>query len=158
MQIMAHFINVREANTIDIPLINEILRHSKAYWGYEDSFMEAFMNKFSLDETYLKQYIVKVVCLEGQVIGFFSFIYEKEKLELDYFFLHPRHIGKGYGKKAWDACCAFARELNVSEVTLISDPNAETFYQKMGCKKIGNKESPFIKGRYLPVMRYVFVN
>jgi streptomycin 6-kinase len=47
-----------------------------------------------------------------------------------------------------------ANDLGAKEFTLWADPEAEGFYAKMGCKKIGVKKSPFMPDRYPPIMRF----
>lgn len=148
---------LRKALTSDIKAINELMKLSKAYWKYDQAFMEVFMAKFAIDESYFAANLIKVLCNHNQIIGFFSFINsENNALELDCFFIHPDYIRQGFGKNLWQACCQAAKEFNVKEFILISDPQAELFYTKMGCKKIGFKEYPFFKNRYLPIMSYSF--
>lgn len=152
---MVNNIVVRKADDLDIPIINEIIQLSKSYWGYNKEFMAVFMEKFSVNENYLNLHTVKVFCNDKNVLGFFSFVFHEDRtLELDHFFLHPDYIGKGFGRYMWNACCEVAKELGANEFTLWSDPNAELFYNRMGCEKIGVKKSPFMPDRYPSIMRY----
>ena len=41
-----------------------------------------------------------------------------------------------------------------SSFRLLSDPNAEKFYEKMGCKRIATKESPVKTGRIVAIYEY----
>lgn len=89
------------------------------------------------------------------MVGFYSFcINDDNLLMLDHFFLHPDYIGKGWGRKLWEACCKTVVELNKSEFILCSDPHAEFFYLKMGCEKIGVQQSNLCPTRYLPILKY----
>ena len=146
---------MRKATYADIPFLNATMRLSKAHWAYDQAFMDAFMHKYSIDENYLDHHDVTLLCKEGDLIGYFSFTFhEDHTLELDHFFLHPSYIGKGLGKRLWKECCLVAIKLGATEFTLWSDPEAEPFYAKMGCEKIGVKQSPFMPDRYPPIMRY----
>lgn len=148
-------IAVRKATNPDIASINEIMQLSKAHWGYDEAFMDAFMQKFSINENYLANQNVHIIFKDKDIIGFFSFIFhDNDSLELDHFFLHPNYIGKGLGKRLWKECCIVASGLGAKEFILWSDPQAEGFYAKMGCKKIGVKKSPFMPNRYPSIMRY----
>ena len=143
----------RRAQDQDLISLNEKLRLSKAYWGYDQIFMDAFMEKFALSEKYLQNNIVYVMSQSTNNIGFFSFVFhEDHSLELDHFFVSPDYIGRGFGRKMWNACCDVAQELDVEEFILWADPEAEGFYSKMGCTKIGVKESPLMPNRYPPIM------
>jgi streptomycin 6-kinase len=146
---------IRKSKSSDIHLLNQIMRLSKAHWGYDDPFLDAFMEKFRIQEEYLNKHGITIFLENHEGIGFFSFIHHDDQLlELDLFFLHPDYIGKGFGRQLWQAACEEARNFHVTGFTLWSDPNAETFYVKMGCKKIGVKKSPFMPNRYPPIMHY----
>lgn len=155
MSMICRNMTVRRATHSDLQAINEVMRLSKGHWGYDAAFMDAFMEKFSVNEDYLAQNTVRVFCQESALIGFFSFIVHSDHtFELDLFFLHPKQIGKGIGKVMWQECCRVAKDLGAKEFTLWADPQSEPFYAKMGCEKIGVKKSPFMPDRYPPVMRY----
>jgi predicted N-acetyltransferase YhbS len=66
----------------------------------------------------------------------------------------PAHIGTGVGKALFLDAMERAALLNVSEVEISSDPNAEGFYKRMGARRVGEVDSP-IDGqpRKLPRMR-----
>ena len=148
-------LSIRQAITNDINVINHLFFLSKGSWGYDEAFMHQCMSEYSIT-------IDKILCnafylfyVDEVLAGFYSFIQEvNERAELDYFFLHPNYFGKGIGLKLWDACINTAKNIKITEFILYSDPNAEAFYLKMGCRKIGEQESPMIKGRLLPVLVY----
>jgi|SRR5579872_2194283 len=147
--------SIKDATTKDLNKINEIMRISKAHWGYDEQFMDIFMNKLGINSEYMKNHSIKLLYVDNQVAGFYNFgINSDNVFELDNFFLHPDYIGLGLGKKLWDACCQTAKEQGKSEFILWSDPNVENFYLKMGCEKIGVRESPMMPNRYPPVLRY----
>ncbi len=148
-------LSIRKANDPDISAINQVLRLSKGYWGYDEIFMDAFMEQFALNEKYLQDNTVYVMQKNEDIVGFFSFVFhEDDSLELDLFFISPEYIGKGYGRQLWKSCCSIACELGVEAFILWADPNAEGFYTKMGCKKIGVKKSSFLPNRYPPIMQF----
>lgn len=160
MQNIGKFLNAyestafRHAKDFDIPSINQVLKASKGYWGYDEVFMNAFMEQFGLNEKYLLDNTVFVMFKSDFIIGFFSFVlHEDRSLELDHFFIHPDFIRQGYGKQMWEIGCNVARDLGADEFTLWADPEAESFYVKMGCEKIGVRKSSFLPNRYPPVMR-----
>ncbi|GAB4188165.1 MAG: GNAT family N-acetyltransferase [Simkaniaceae bacterium] len=141
--------------------MNEVLYAAKSHWGYSEKFMQAFMDHFSLDASYIEKNIVKTANFGGAIIGFFSFCVgeggnaKPHTWELDYFFIDPAYIKKGFGRQMWEHCCETAREHGVFECILWSDPNAEQFYKKMGCTKIGERPSPLMADRKCPILKYV---
>ena len=145
--------SIRQANPNDIDAINHLFCLSKGSWGYDPVFMHQCMSEYSITIDKILQKSVYLYYVDGFLAGFYSFIQEvNECAELDYFFLHPDFFGKGIGRKLWDACINTAKDIKITEFILYSDPNAEAFYLKMGCRKIGEQESPMIKGRLLPVL------
>lgn len=149
-------IDIKNATTKNLDAINTLLRASKAYWGYDEKFMNLFMQKLGISKSYLLKNKIKLLYLNGDITGFYNFILNNDgDLELDNFFLHPQYIGKGLGKKLWDACCQTAREYKKNEFIIWSDPNAEPFYNRMGCKKIGGRSSPIMPNRCPSVLKYI---
>ena len=149
-------IATRKATIDDLDTINEIFRLSKSSWGYSDEFMDRCMADYAITIEHITESAIYLLCVNDYVTGFYNFALGEDghPIELDYFFLHPNYFGKGLGRKLWESCLAVAKSLNLSEFILNSDPNAEGFYLGMGCEKIGEKESPIITGRKLPVLIY----
>ena len=95
---------------------------------------------------------------EKALIGFYGLAANSSnELELDHFFINPHFIGQGFGRKLWEHLTETIKHLGKNEFTLWSDPGAEAFYSKMGCEKIGTKESPMAKGRYPAIFKYTIV-
>jgi streptomycin 6-kinase len=148
-------IEIKKAELNDLDTINHLLRLSKAYWGYDEEFVNKFMGIFSMTAERLQKTTTLLFYVDGEIAGFYGFIINENKtLELDNFFLHTNYIGKGLGRKLWAACCNTAKELGENEFVIWSDPNAENFYIKMGCEKIGMKKSPIMPNRYTPILKY----
>lgn len=148
-------ISIKNATFADLNKINEILRLSKAYWGYDEQFLDKFMNKLGVTHEYMKKHTIKLCYVDNQLVGFFNFGINYENLfELDNFFLHPDYIGQGLGRKLWDACCKVAAEKGHDEFIIWSDPNAENFYLNMGCVKIGVRQSPMMPDRYPSILKF----
>lgn len=150
-------ITIRKATNKDLPTLNALIRESKSYWGYSDDFMDRFMELFGLTEDYLSKHTLHVILYNETIAGVSGFkMHDDGTVELDYFFILPKFIGRGIGKKLWDFSCSVAKQLTDSSFILWSDPQAETFYIKMGCKRIGMKKSPLLPDRETPIMEYTF--
>lgn len=146
---------IQNAQMSDIDTIANLMRLSKAYWGYDEMFLDRFMDIIGIREDYLNQNTVRLVYLDKKLIGFYNFIIHNDNsLELDNFFIHPDYIGKGFGRRMWEHCCIEAKQLGKNEFIIWSDPNAENFYIKMGCQKIGERKSPMMPHRFPPIMKY----
>jgi GNAT superfamily N-acetyltransferase len=146
---------IKHAEAKDLAAINALLMASKASWGYDKIFMEAYMRNYSVTLDYLNARKLQTVYLGLDLMAFFSFfIHEDQTLELERMYLDPKHIGQGYGRKIWQACCDYAKMLDKKEFIVWSDPNAQDFYRKMGCVQIGVRASPLMPDRSPPVFKY----
>lgn len=150
-------IEIFRATSNDISKINEIVRLSKGYWGYNDLFLDEFMEKFAVSEEAISNNPVYCGIFDNEMIGIFAFKKnDKDQDELDLFFMHPAFIGKGLGKQLWVACLEIAKQLGIRKFVITGDPNSEGFYLKMGCKRIKMVDSPMslIPGRQVPILEY----
>ncbi|WP_336245805.1 GNAT family N-acetyltransferase [Paenibacillus apiarius] len=91
----------------------------------------------------------------NKIIAIYSITLNEKKLEA--LFIDPEHIGKGLGNLLWLDLLSKAKQLNIEEFTLDSDPNAEAFYVKMGAKRIGETPSTVFPDRRFPVMSVTVV-
>ena len=149
-------LKIRKAQLEDLPELNRVLRASKGHWGYSQAYLDEFMEKLGVTENCIANYQIFCVNVDDQFVGFYGFRKnEDDKDELDFFFLDPRYIGKGIGLLMWDSCLDTAKTLGIKDFVLNSEPNAETFYLKLGCKKIGYKKSVVSwETRSIPIMSY----
>ncbi len=149
-------LKVEEAKVNDLDQLNDLLRKSKTYWPAYASTIEAFMDRFSITPHYLQKNTIKLLYLDDELAGFFSFfINDESNNELDYFFIHPTFIGRGVGRKLWEICCKFAFDQGHKEFYILSNPFAEGFYLKMGCEKVGTRKAITAPGEILPFLKYV---
>lgn len=148
----------KKAQQTDLEAINQLLRLSKVFWGYDENFMDQFMQKFGVTAQFLQNSITELLYIDDKLAGFYSFTDKDNEFELDNFFLHPNFIGKGVGRKLWQACCNAAKAQGKSEFIIWSDPNAEPFYLAMGCVKIGTKKSPMMPNRHPSILKYHLIH
>jgi streptomycin 6-kinase len=148
----------KKATLNQLDNINQLIRASKSHWGYDEKFLNQYMEITSITQDYLEKNTANMLYLNQEFIAFYSFTLDADEiLTLDKFFLDPHHMGKGYGRKLWQACCDTAKYLGKTEFIIWSDLNTETFYLKLGCKKIGVKQSPIRPGIYPPILRYKLI-
>lgn len=117
--------------------------------------MEACRNDLTISEKYISSNFVYVLEDEFRIIGFFSLILNDGKSVLDDLFIHPKFIGKGYGRILWNGIIKIAKEMGINEFSIDADPHAEEFYRKMGAIRIGYVDSTVFKDRKLPLMKVI---
>ncbi len=133
----------------ELPILNYISRASKQYWGYPDEWMERWRAALEVTEMDIKKGRVVVADHESAIVGFVKVLEGQGQYEIDHLFIHPDHIGKGYGQQLLGAVLEACGD---KEIIVVSDPNSEGFYQKMGFVTYDQVES-YPPGRYLPVMK-----
>ena len=149
--------HVRRARPDESRLLTELTARSKAFWGYDDSFLEGARQELEFTASkFLPDFHVYIIEAEGQPLWFCSLIsVDGSTVELHDLFVEPLYIGKGYGKELWDYAVKLARSLGFKRIVLAADPNAESFYAHQGAVHIGVKASLVCSDRVLPVMEYI---
>ena len=144
---------VRTASIGERAALSALAFRSKAHWGYDAEFMEKVREGLMVPEEHLQAGYVHVLEDGGETAGFFSFIPVDEQWELDFVFIDPPVIGKGYGRALWDAVLQEAKRRGVTEFTVTADPYAEGFYLKMGAVRVSEFHSTVIPGRTIPILK-----
>jgi ribosomal protein S18 acetylase RimI-like enzyme len=144
---------IRTARPDEAGAITGVAMRSKAYWGYDDHFMETFRPELTITPAQIEDDHVAVAERDGRLAGFVHLRPESDAvLELVSLFIDTWAIRQGLGQLLWDYALAHAREYGYRAVTLESDPNAEPFYRRQGAVETGRRESPLMPGRVLTLM------
>jgi GNAT superfamily N-acetyltransferase len=145
---------IRPARTDEADLLTDLSLRSKALWGYDATFLARCRAIMQVKAGNIESQPHYVAELGGLVVGFYGFEPEAEGIGLDYLFIENEFVGRGIGRALWDHAVAAARNLGHSALIVVSDPNAEGFYLRMGCRRIGTRPSDLENGRQLPLLRY----
>lgn len=136
----------------DSKVISSLCYASKSFWGYNKDELEAWRDQLTLTPSYISKNSVFKLIVDDELIAFYAY-YKTDKVSvmLDYFFILPDYIGKGFGKVLMDEFLVRVMSEKTHRIVLHADPHAESFYKKYGFISIG-KESTSIDGRFLPIM------
>ena len=125
---------------------------SKAHWGYDAAFMKMSAASLTVSEDDIVAGRVLVATDDaGRVIGVAGVLPEGETADLDVLFVDPTAIGSGAGRLLFDAAVALAGRLGARRMTILADPNAAPFYERMGARYLRHAPSDAIPGRTLPL-------
>jgi GNAT superfamily N-acetyltransferase len=152
--IAAEACRIRPARAHEAELLTDLSLRSKALWGYDAAFLARCRAIMSLKAGNIESRPHYVAEIDGRIVGFYGFEPEAEGVGLDYMFIENEFIGRGIGRALWEHAVALARSLGHSAVIVASDPNAEGFYVRMGCRRVGTRPSELENGRRLPLLRY----
>lgn len=143
---------IRRARPAEAPNLSALALKSKAYWGYDESFMVACRDELTLSADEVVENPTYVTEVNGQVVGFYALErLDENRIELNYLFVDPAFIGDGHGRALIEHAKQSARELGSSVLVIQGDPNAQHFYGAAGARQVGERASASIRGRTLPV-------
>jgi N-acetylglutamate synthase-like GNAT family acetyltransferase len=132
--------------------LTELTIRSKSHWNYGEKQVEKWREELTITEKYIDENQIYKLMIGTLMIGFYAYQSENiTDIKLNYLFVEPKYIGKGYGKILM---LDFLKRIENSEferVILDADPNAENFYSNLGFRIIGKLKSS-IKDRFLPIM------
>lgn len=144
---------IRPAAKDEAARLSEIARDAKRYWGYPEHWIKHWQDDLTISPDFVATNQVFLAERDDQILGFYALIIRQEKAELEHMWVAPEHIGSGVGKELFIHAMQTAARRNVSEIEILSDPNAEGFYRKMGAHRVGEMVSE-IEGepRTLPLL------
>jgi putative PIG3 family NAD(P)H quinone oxidoreductase len=149
-------VTIRRADPSEAEALTVLAFAGKRYWGYPDSWLEAWRGLLTITPDYVTANVV--VCAEdeaGRVVGFYALERDDAGVRLENLFLAPAVIGSGLGRQLFEHAAQTARDLGASELLIESDPNALEFYRHMGAQRIGETVSRLTgEERLVPLLRY----
>lgn len=145
---------IRKANLNEATLLRDLSVRSKAFWGYDDAFMRDAVDDLTLNPKHIESDLV-YLCEDGdRVLGYYAFSIE-DGPEMIALFVEPDFIGKGIGSNLWKHSLNVARDHGWNKFKVVADPfAAEKFYLRVGCKQVGEYQSPVRKDRKLPLLEF----
>jgi GNAT superfamily N-acetyltransferase len=151
-----HLCSFRKAKISEAKALSLLAIRSKAHWGYSKEFMENCREELTVTVDDLKSgdsqfYVAE---LDSNILGFYGIEPINDvQFELDALFVDSHAIGKGIGKLLLNHASTQIKKRGGKEMIIQGDPHAEKFYRASGAKRIGEKESGSIPGRYLPMFK-----
>jgi GNAT superfamily N-acetyltransferase len=146
---------VRPAQAGEGAGLTALCMRSKAHWGYDAAFMRKSAAALLVSECDIAAGRVLVAFdAAGRTIGVAAVMPEGETADLDVMFVDPPAIGSGAGRVLFEAAAALARSLGALRMTILADPNAAPFYERMGARFVRTAPSDAIPGRTLPLYEY----
>jgi GNAT superfamily N-acetyltransferase len=144
---------IRPARADEADQLTDLSLRSKAYWGYDASFLARCRSIMRLKTASIATWPHHAAEIGGRIVGFYGLEREDEGVGLDYLFVDTDFVGRGIGRALWNHAVATAHGLGHRVLIVVSDPNAEGFYLKMGARRVGTRSSELEPGRRLPVLR-----
>ena len=146
-------IQLRDARQDELPSLGELCLRSKAIWGYDDAFMTACQNELTLRPDELQSTHLQVAERDSTVVGLAQVKVTDSDADLLKLFVEPALLRSGVGRLLFEWATARARCLGAVRMIIEADPDAASFYERMGARYAGFAPSQSIPGRMLPRMQ-----
>jgi GNAT superfamily N-acetyltransferase len=146
---------IRPARAGEAARLTALCLRSKAHWGYDAAFMRLSARTLKIRDGDIAAGRV-LVAADGRdrPLGVACVQGDGETVDLADMFVDPPAIGSGAGRALFEASVALARGLGARHMTILADPNAAPFYERMGARFLRNAPSDAIPGRSLPLYEY----
>lgn len=145
---------IRRASSKDAKLLADLEIRSESYWGYDSNFMDRFKEIYLITEEFILNHPTYVLKSNKEIIGFYGLLQKNDITSLEYLFIEPMYIGKGYGKVLWNHALEECKKLGIREFTIITSPDARGFYLKLGATIYNQVDSQISKGKKTPILIY----
>lgn len=143
---------IRPARPDEAGQLTAMAIRSKAYWGYDSTFMQACVPALTISPERIATEQFFVLEEDGWILAFAGLRTMGADAELADLFVEA--IGRGFGKQLWQHVIHAARSKGATRVRIEADPFAEGFYIAMGAERIDETPSDAIPGRTLPLLMF----
>lgn len=126
---------------------------AKRHWNYPEKWIQIWLPLLTITEEYIRENETWVAVEGEKCAAYYSLKQDNESLWLDNLWVLPDFMGQGIGKGLFHHALERSRIFGVTTLRIEADPNAESFYEKMGAWKVGEHHSE-VDGqlRVLPIM------
>jgi GNAT superfamily N-acetyltransferase len=136
------------------PALHALSVRSKAHWGYDAAFMAKAAPHLTLRSDWYAEGRVFAARLDDRPAGVAVVLPPDADgtADLVHLFVDPPFMGRGVGRALVAHALSRAREDGARQMTVLSDPFARGFYERLGARFLREEASDAIAGRLLPVL------
>ena len=146
---------IRPAHTGEAALLTGICLRAKAHWGYDSIFMEAAAQLLQIREGEIGAGRVLTALRDEKPCGVAAIVPLRRAgwFELSHLFVGPEYLRQGIGGALFQAAVELAARTG-AHLSILSDPNAAGFYERLGARRCGAAQSDVERGRMLPLFEF----
>jgi predicted N-acetyltransferase YhbS len=149
---------IRPAHAGEASILTELCVRAKAHWGYDSQFMTAATRLLRIREDQIGAGSVLTAARDPAAIpcGVAAIVPLRRRrwFELSHLFVAPESFGLDVGRALFDASVALATKKGATHVSILSDPHAAAFYEKLGARRCGEAPSGVERNRMLPLFEF----
>lgn len=134
-------------------VLTQIAIAAKRHWNYPEAWIQFWTPQLTITADYIFSNEVWMMVDKETPIAFGALSRLENGYELGHLWVLPEHMGKGIGRRLFEHILERCKFLNIHTLKVYADPNARTFYEKMGATMVGEHHSDlFGDDRVLPIM------
>ncbi|MCF8068060.1 MAG: GNAT family N-acetyltransferase [Desulfobacterales bacterium] len=143
---------IKHAIPADAKKLTDIAFAAKRHWNYPEAWITRWTDELTITPRYITNHEIYIAECDDIFTGFYAAVSaEKNTWEVDHLWILPAYMGRGIGKILFKHAVRLIQSNNGHLLKIVSDPNAEGFYLKMGAIRIGEFPSK-PEGRVLPLL------
>lgn len=133
--------------------LTQISISAKRHWKYPEAWIQLWIPSLTITPKYIDTHETWVMMEQDKPVAYYSFQENEEGFWLDNLWVLPEYMGQGIGKLLFHHALERCKLLGVAALKIEADPNAKSFYERMGARKV-SEHTTEIQGepRVLPVM------
>lgn len=150
-------LQIRRATPDEAEALTALAHAAKRYWGYPEEWIDLWRIDLTITPDFIATNEVFVAAIGDEIAGCCALVKSDSLTELEHMWIDPKHMRKGLGRALFEYTKRRAEELGSNMLELSADPNAESFYERMGAKHIGDVPADVLgHARVLPRMKVEF--
>jgi GNAT superfamily N-acetyltransferase len=148
-------VKVRRAVPADAASLSNIAYRAKASWGYPAAWLEIWRGELVVTPEYLEIHEGFVALRDLETIGACVLEDAGGAWRLEHFWIEPAWHGRGVGQLLLQHARAAMNRRYGGSCEIVSDPNAEAFYLRLGAVRVCTIAAPMpgAPDRVLPILR-----
>jgi len=146
-------VTIRRARPGDARELTALAHAAKRHWRYPARWIRRWRSDLTVTAAFVARHPVYCALRDGEVLGFYALSRARDagELELEHMWVRPDLVRAGVGRALFAHLVRRMRTLRATRLRIVSDPNAEGFYRRMGAVRVGAAPS-LPRGRRLPVL------
>lgn len=135
-------VRIRPGRPDEADALTALALRSKASWNYPAAWLERWAEELAFDAGYLAAHRVRVAETDGVLAGVLALEERPDGWEIERVWVDPSAQGLGVGRALVGDALAHAARVHRGDVTVLSDPYAESFYLHLGAIRISEARAP----------------
>jgi len=130
-------ISIKRAIPKQASILTDIAVAAKRHWNYPERWIEIWTPLLTITPEFISSAEIWVADVNGEAAGFYALIFVENRANLDHLWVLPSYMGQGIGRVLFEHALGHCREKGCHVLEIVSDPNAQGFYERMGAEKVG---------------------